>query len=91
MRLRGASRRVGFSVRQSSLENQPDSQGGSCRTTGSRAEDFHVVRYANRAALGLSYTGTPRALTPCGRYGLGKESCTASLGATPTGTPPGCL
>ena len=64
MRLRGA--RVGFSVRQSSLENQPDSQGGSCRTTGSRAEDFHVVRYANRAALGLSYTGTPRV-----RYRLG--------------------
>ena len=64
--------RVGFSVRQSSLENQPDSQGGSCRTTGSRAEDFHVVRYANRAALGLSYTGTPRALSPPLRAGQGE-------------------
>ena len=38
----------------------------SCRTTGSRAVNFHVVCYAYRAALGLSYTGTPRV-----RYRLG--------------------
>ena len=38
--------------------------------------DFHMMSYANRAALGLSYTGTPRARYRLD-YGLGKESCTA--------------